>query len=85
LIKRVNFETLVITTPNADFNQFYEVSGFRHDDHQWELGKVDFEAWIQGVFAHYPVEFSFVAIGDSVNKITTTQGVIVKRGGKNED
>jgi len=85
LIKQVNFETMVITTPNADFNQFYEVSGMRHDDHKWEMGKSDFEKWISEVLAYYPYTYTFVAIGDSVNEITTTQGVIVKRGAKNED
>ena len=88
LVKQVNFETMVITTPNADFNQFYETSGFRHADHDWEMGKADFKVWIQEVFEHYPHVLDFVAIGDSVNGITTTQGVIVKRGKRgteNED
>jgi len=84
LIKHVNFETLVITTPNADFNPFYELSGFRHDDHEWEMGQSDFEEWIEKIFEHYPCTYTFISIGDSVNGITTTQGVIVKRGGKNE-
>jgi len=80
LIKQVNFQTMVITTPNADFNPFYEVSGFRHDDHKWEMGKVEFEEWVRQIFEHYPHALTFVSIGDSVNGIATTLGVIVERG-----
>ena len=80
LLEDVHFETLVITTPNADFNSFYELSGFRHDDHDWEMGKVDFEVWIAKILAGYPCTYTFAAIGDCVDGIATSQGVIVKGG-----
>ena len=82
LLKHVNFEMLVITTPNADFNSFYELSGFRHEDHDWEMGKLDFEVWVKEIFEPYPCTYIFASIGDRVNGIATTQGVIVKRGAK---
>ncbi|WP_334074213.1 MULTISPECIES: class I SAM-dependent methyltransferase [Paenibacillus] len=79
---QVDFDRLIITTPNADFNRYYELEGFRHDDHKWELGGASFQAWIGDLLKRFAnLQYEFVAIGDEVDGITTTQGVILKREG----
>lgn len=76
---QVDFDRFIITTPNADFNRYYELSSFRHDDHKWELGETAFRQWMIGIIGNLDVQGEFVAIGDCVNQITTTQGVILQR------
>ena len=78
ICRNINFETLVITTPNQEFNKFYELNEeLRHDDHKWEFGKEEFKSWISDILEE--AEISYVEIGDSVDGLSTTQGVIVKR------
>lgn len=78
---RVNFEHLIITTPNSDFNPYYELSGFRHEDHKWEMGQGQFQQWFTEAASEIDVDYEFVTLGDGVNQIQTTQGVIVKKKG----
>lgn len=78
---KVDFERFIITTPNADFNRFYELSEFRHDDHKWEMGEDSFRQWIGEVLRDTEMHFEFVAVGDGVDHIKTTQGVILKKKG----
>ena len=78
---KVDFERFIITTPNADFNRFYELSEFRHDDHKWEMGEDSFRQWIGEVLRDTELHFEFVAVGDGVDNIKTTQGVILKKKG----
>lgn len=81
ICSQVDYERLIITTPNADFNHYYELDGFRHEDHKWEMGHEAFRAWFTLVVQGLHVEIDWVAIGDGVNGIQTTQGVIVRRKG----
>ncbi|TVX93639.1 methyltransferase domain-containing protein [Paenibacillus agilis] len=81
IFTQIDFDHFIVTTPNADFNSFYELSEFRHDDHRWEMGKHNFEAWFAEVASAYEYPYEFAAIGDRVNDIATTQGVIVKKRG----
>lgn len=81
IVKAINFERLVITTPNADFNRYYELAGFRHDDHRWEMGQKEFREWFLEVIGQTDLQVDFISIGDKVNQIQTTQGVILKKGG----
>ena len=80
----IDFEHFVITTPNADFNVFYELTEFRHLDHRWEMGREEFEAWFAEGTSAYGAAYTyeFVAIGDRVNGISTTQGVVIRKGGE---
>lgn len=75
----VDFDRFIITTPNADFNRYYELSSFRHDDHKWELGGADFRQWMLDTLEGQDLNAEFVHIGDSVDGIQTTQGVILQR------
>jgi len=77
----VDFDSFIITTPNADFNRYYELSDFRHDDHKWEMGEEAFQHWMRDVIKEANLHAEFVAVGDGVNNIQTTQGVILKKRG----
>jgi small RNA 2'-O-methyltransferase len=77
----VDFDNFIITTPNADFNPYYELEGFRHDDHKWEMGEEAFREWLHEVIKETDLQAEFVAVGDGVNHIQTTQGVILKKKG----
>lgn len=34
--KEVDYDKFLVTVPNSNFNQYYGLDGFRHDDHKWE-------------------------------------------------
>ncbi|QHW31840.1 methyltransferase domain-containing protein [Paenibacillus rhizovicinus] len=74
----VDFDRMIVTTPNADFNRYYELDDFRHDDHKWEMGEEAFRSWFAETVREVPASVEFIAIGDSVNGTYTTQGVIVR-------
>ncbi|MCR2804118.1 class I SAM-dependent methyltransferase [Paenibacillus soyae] len=82
IMTAIQFERFVITTPNADFNGYYELESFRHDDHKWEMGRAAFEEWFGRTLEAAcgdgePFRYEVVAIGDSVDGIHTTQGIVV--------
>jgi len=77
----VDFEQFIVTTPNADFNTYYELEGFRHEDHKWEMGQDAFRQWFSDTIQDMAVEFEYVMVGDRVDEIRTTQCAIVRRKG----
>ncbi|PZD93003.1 SAM-dependent methyltransferase [Paenibacillus sambharensis] len=81
ICRHVDFDHFIITTPNADFNRYYELSDFRHEDHKWEMGEEAFQQWMREVIQEADMQAEFVAVGDGVNHIRTTQGVILKKRG----
>ncbi|MCR6638279.1 MAG: 3' terminal RNA ribose 2'-O-methyltransferase Hen1 [Sporocytophaga sp.] len=70
--ERVVFEsarplTVVITTPNAEYNVKYEAlseGAFRHSDHRFEWTRAEFERWASGIATKYNYEVRFEPIGD---------------------
>lgn len=79
IIRDVDFGQLIITTPNADFNPYYELEGFRHEDHKWEKGQAAFQEWLTATLQGLGVEAEFSLVGDRVGDIRTTQSAIVRR------
>lgn len=79
ICEHIDFDYFVLTTPNAEFNAYYELTDFRHDDHKWELGKPAFQEWLLEEVKAQNVECDFVAIGDGVNGVQTTQGAILRK------
>lgn len=79
IISNVNFEQLIVTTPNADFNYHYELDGFRHEDHKWEMGHGAFREWFAATLEGLAVEAEYSMVGDRVDAIRTTQSAIVRR------
>jgi 3' terminal RNA ribose 2'-O-methyltransferase Hen1 len=58
--------TVVLTTPNAEYNQQYETlsaGDFRHSDHRFEWTRAQFETWAQKVAQKNGYEVSFSPIG----------------------
>lgn len=79
IIGSVDFEQLIVTTPNADFNRYYELDGFRHEDHKWEMGIEAFREWFTDTIQGLAVEAEYGMVGDRVDEIRTTQSAIVRR------
>jgi len=88
IVTNINFEKLVITTPDADFNQFYFIgedlnTAKRREDHVFELSQNDFREYINDIFKDTTYKIDFIQIGDQLlsnNKIVTpTQGVVITK------
>ncbi|OWA34090.1 SAM-dependent methyltransferase [Saccharibacillus sp. O16] len=77
VLDKVNIERFVITTPNADFNRYYELEGMRHEDHDWEMNREQFRSWIQELAAGRGLDMQELEIGDRVDGVPTTQGVLL--------
>ena len=76
--KHIPFDQFIVTVPNAEFNQFYGLEGFRHDDHKWEANNLSLANLFSGLnSAHWNKKVSDV--GDTVNDIPVTFGVQVKK------
>lgn len=59
--------TLVITTPNAEYNVKWETlpaGKFRHKDHRFEWTRAEFEAWAQGIGQRFGYQARFLPIGE---------------------
>ena len=69
--ERVLFEfarpgTVVVTTPNAEYNVRWETlpaGRFRHRDHRFEWSRAEFEAWAQGVRERFGYAPRFLPVG----------------------
>jgi hypothetical protein len=70
--ERVVFEfarpaTVVITTPNADYNVRWETlpaGRFRHPDHRFEWGRTEFREWASAIGERFGYQVRFVPVGD---------------------
>ncbi|MCU0430188.1 MAG: 3' terminal RNA ribose 2'-O-methyltransferase Hen1 [Cytophagaceae bacterium] len=70
-LEKVLFEysrpkTIVITTPNAEYNTQYETlsaGSFRHADHRFEWTRQEFEAWAKGLAIKYGYSFLCKPVG----------------------
>ncbi len=73
-----NVKSLLLTTPNKDFNQFYKIEedDNRHDDHKFELTDTEFKSFVEEVKCGRSVDFKY--IGDTVNGIRPTLCAILK-------
>lgn len=84
LIKKAlsyNFHKLIITTPNATFNQFYNMEqDLRHNDHHFELTQIEFENLIEECLTDKNMNIEYFQLGDKLNGIQPTQGCIITKG-----
>lgn len=70
--ERVLFEfarpkTVVLTTPNAEYNAVYEslsAGTFRHSDHRFEWSRAEFRNWAENVAARSNYTVSIVPVGE---------------------
>jgi 3' terminal RNA ribose 2'-O-methyltransferase Hen1 len=58
--------SVVITTPNAEYNQYFETlpaGAMRHRDHRFEWTRAEFRAWAERVAAAYRYQVRFLPVG----------------------
>ncbi len=75
--ERVLFEfakprTVVLTTPNREYNVKWEALGagrFRHPDHRFEWTRGEFQDWAKGIAARFGYTARFVAVGTEDEKV----------------
>jgi SAM-dependent methyltransferase len=81
VIDSMDFNNFVITTPNKNFNQYYfeEEEEKRHEDHRFELTEEEFKGWIENIVRGKGYNIEFIQIGDKVDGISTSLGVIIKK------
>lgn len=73
-------QTVVLTTPNADYNVMWETlpaGDFRHADHRFEWTRQQFQSWASGIAERfgYSVRFAPVGTEDEVVGPPTQMGV----------
>jgi 2-polyprenyl-3-methyl-5-hydroxy-6-metoxy-1,4-benzoquinol methylase len=82
ILEHVPIAKLLISTPNAEFNQFYSNgSKLRHKDHHWEMTTAEFSTWLTQVVLgvkNHSYSIRRVSIGHRVNGIATTQGAVIE-------
>lgn len=80
-----NFNQMIITTPNVEFNQYYSMDDvMRHVDHHFEPTREEFRIMIESCTTGMDLNIEFFQLGDSLNGIQPTQGCIITRI-KNEE
>jgi 3' terminal RNA ribose 2'-O-methyltransferase Hen1 len=75
--ERVLFEfakprTVVLTTPNREFNVKWETLGagrFRHPDHRFEWTRQEFQDWAKAIAGRFSYTVRFVAVGPEDEKL----------------
>jgi 3' terminal RNA ribose 2'-O-methyltransferase Hen1 len=75
--QRVLFEfakprTVVLTTPNREYNVTWETLGagrFRHPDHRFEWTRQEFQDWAKGIALRFGYTVRFVAVGPEDEKL----------------
>ena len=58
--------TVVLTTPNREYNANFEnldARGLRHDDHRFEWTRGEFEAWAGSISERFGYRVAFSAVG----------------------
>jgi len=73
-----NFNKMIITSPNVEFNKFYNMENLlRHDDHIFEPSTAEFREMIDECTAGKGCNVEYFYLGDSINGIQPTQGCII--------
>ncbi len=70
--ERVVFEharpkTIVLSTPNADYNALYEqlsAGSMRHSDHRFEWSRAEFKAWTEKIKGKYQYDYNILPVGE---------------------
>ncbi|KAI4501994.1 hypothetical protein M0802_002676 [Mischocyttarus mexicanus] len=80
----------IMTTPNAEFNVLFNISGFRHYDHKFEWTREQFQDWAHNIvlrYSDYEVTFDGVGNGpkDTEHLGTSTQMAIFHRNTEKND
>ena len=78
-------ETVVLTTPNREYNVMWENVGtgkFRHPDHRFEWTRAEFQSWAEGIGGRFGYTVRFQPIGpvDEAVGSPTQMAVFEDRG-----
>ena len=63
---------VVVTTPNADYNQKYEslaAGSFRHEDHRFEWTQEQFQKWATHIQIEFQYKTEFFSIGEADERV----------------
>ena len=63
----INPKTVIITTPNCEYNILYEGlenGKMRHNDHRFEWNRTQFKAWAEKLASEYQYTFQIKPIGE---------------------
>ena len=75
--------TVVVTTPNADYNVTWEslpAGEFRHPDHRFEWTRIEFASWAESVAERYGYSVRFLPVGpDDADVGSPTQMAVFSR------
>ncbi|MDR2718371.1 MAG: 3' terminal RNA ribose 2'-O-methyltransferase Hen1 [Treponema sp.] len=75
--------TVIITTPNADYNVNYTgltANHFRHGDHRFEWNRVQFRAWADSAATRHDYSVRYEDIGEQdANQNTPTQMAVFRK------
>jgi len=75
-----NFNKIIITTPNVEFNRFYIMeTDMRHDDHYFELTTDEFRTMMEECTKGMDIRIDYFQLGDSLNGIQPTQGCVINK------
>ncbi|WDP98518.1 3' terminal RNA ribose 2'-O-methyltransferase Hen1 [Micromonospora chalcea] len=81
--------TVVVTTPNVEYNVRYEGLGpgrFRHSDHRFEWTRAEFAAWVDQVAAAHGYTAVVGGVGDDDPEVgAPTQMAVLTRADRNEN
>ena len=72
LFQHAKPETVVLTTPNAEYNVKWETlpAGiFRHSDHRFEWTRNEFQSWATGIGARFGYTVRFLPVGPDDEKV----------------
>ena len=76
--------TIVLTTPNAEYNVRWETlpaGNFRHRDHRFEWTRAELRAWAEGVAARFGYAVRFLPVGPEDPEVgSPTQMAVFTRG-----
>ncbi|WP_316255776.1 methyltransferase [Arthrobacter sp. A2-55] len=76
-------KTVVVTTPNAEYNQLYPglaCGSFRHPDHRFEWSRSDFQQWASEQAAQWNYTVEHRGVGEHDDKCgTPTQLALFRR------
>lgn len=83
LFQHAKPQTVVLTTPNAEYNVMWETlpaGSFRHTDHRFEWTRQEFYSWATGIGGQYGYSVRFVPVGPEDDKVgaPTQMGVFTR-------
>lgn len=79
VFNKVDFKDILITTPNIKFNKYYNIDGFRHDDHKFELTPEEFQyLTLKPEVGENILVYEDFVIGDRVNGESSILGQCIE-------